>query len=37
MPPREVYLSEPGTPPELTGTVIEYPVAPEPSMATVAR
>lgn len=25
-PPREVYLSEPSTPPELTRTVVEYPV-----------
>jgi effector-binding domain-containing protein len=29
-PPREVYLSEPSTPPELTETIIEFPVAKVP-------
>jgi AraC family transcriptional regulator len=26
-PPREVYLSDPGTPPERTRTIVEFPVA----------
>ncbi|MDA8236833.1 MAG: GyrI-like domain-containing protein [Chloroflexi bacterium] len=29
-PPREVYLSEPGTPPAATRTIIEFPVATAP-------
>jgi effector-binding domain-containing protein len=32
-PPREVYLSEPETPPELIRTVVEFPVAPVPAAA----
>lgn len=33
-PPREVYLSEPGTPPEQIRTVIEFPVAAAAAPAT---
>lgn len=36
-PPREVYLSEPATPPDLTRTVIEYPVLTTVVEATTAR
>lgn len=36
-PPREVYLSEPSTPPALVRTVIEYPIEPTPSLATTGR
>ncbi len=36
-PPREVYLSEPSTPPELTRTVIEYPVVPTPVAGPIGR
>ena len=32
-PPREVYLSEPGTPPAETRTVIEFPVVPSTAAA----
>ncbi len=35
-PPREVYLSEPATPPDLTRTVIEYPVVVAPVGETIA-
>ena len=36
-PPREVYLSEPSTPPELTRTVVEYPVEEAKARAGAAR
>jgi effector-binding domain-containing protein len=35
-PPREIYLSEPGTPPEQVQTVIEFPVAEVPAPITAA-
>jgi effector-binding domain-containing protein len=36
-PPREVYLSEPSTAPELIRTVVEFPVTPAPSVAPISR
>jgi AraC family transcriptional regulator len=32
-PPREIYLSEPGTPPEQIQTIVEFPVAEVPERA----
>jgi effector-binding domain-containing protein len=36
-PPREVYLSEPSTPPAATRTVIEVPVTVTAAVASVSR